>query len=64
MVHLVRNSLGYVCYKHRKEVAADLKLIYTAATEIEAELNLELFAEKWDAHYPPSARAGETIGCK
>jgi putative transposase len=28
MVHMVRNSLKYVSYKHRKEVAADLKLIY------------------------------------
>jgi len=57
MVHLVRNSLRYVCYKHRKEVAADLKLIYTAATEIEAELNLELFAEKWDTHYPTISKS-------
>jgi putative transposase len=33
-------------YKHRKEVCADLKAIYTAATEEEAELNLELLSEK------------------
>ncbi|GCE09267.1 IS256 family transposase [Dictyobacter aurantiacus] len=52
MVHMVRNSLRYVSHKHAKEVAADLKLIYTASTEGEAELNLELFAEKWDGQYP------------
>ena len=52
MVHLVRNSLKYVSYKHRKEVAADLKLIYSAGTEGEAQVYLELFAEKWDRQYP------------
>jgi putative transposase len=41
MVHMVRNSLKYVSYKHRKEVAADLKLIYGAATEAEAQEYLE-----------------------
>ena len=52
MVHLVRNSLRYVSYKHMKAVATDLKAIYSASTESEAEFNLELFAEKWDALYP------------
>ena len=51
MVHLVRNSLRYVSYKHMKQVATDLKAIYSASTEAEAELQLELFAEKWDARY-------------
>jgi len=37
IVHMVRNSLSYVSYKDRKAVAADLKTIYTAATETEAE---------------------------
>jgi len=45
MVHLVRNSLKYVNYKQRAEVAKDLKAIYSAATEAEAEFQLELFAE-------------------
>lgn len=52
MVHMVRNSLRYVSYKHRKELVADLKAIYRAATAEEAELNLELLAEKWDDTYP------------
>jgi len=51
LVHLVRNSLRYVSYKHMKEVATDLKAIYSASTEGEAELQLELFAEQWDARY-------------
>jgi len=52
MVHMVRNSLKYVSYKHRKAVAADLKLVYGAATEAEAQVYLDLFAEKWDRLYP------------
>jgi putative transposase len=57
MVHLVRNSLRYVSYKHMKEVATDLKAIYSASTEAEAEFNLELFAEKWDALYPSISKS-------
>ena len=57
MVHLVRNSLKYVSYKHRKAVATDLKAIYSAATESEAEFNLELFAEKWDQQYPTISKS-------
>ncbi len=45
IVHLVRNSLRYVCYKAHKAVASDLKLIYTASTEAEAEQQLMAFAE-------------------
>jgi putative transposase len=37
IVHLLRNSLSYVSYKDRKAVAADLKTVYGAATESEAE---------------------------
>ena len=57
MVHLVRNSLKYVSYKQRKAVATDLKAIYAAATEAEAEFNLELFAEKWDQQYPTISKS-------
>lgn len=60
MVHLVRNSLKYVSYKHRKEVAADLKLIYSAGTESEAGVYLELFAEKWDRLYPTISKMWHT----
>lgn len=57
LVHLVRFSLAYVSYKDRKAVAADLKLIYRAATVEEAGENLAAFAEKWDARYPSIARS-------
>jgi transposase-like protein len=40
IVHMVRNSLNYVPYKYRKEVAADLKKVYGAATEKQGEQTL------------------------
>ena len=52
IVHLVRHSLNYVGWKQRKEVARDLKTIYTAATDIEAEQRLAEFSLKWDAKFP------------
>jgi transposase-like protein len=57
MVHMVRNSLRYVSHKHMKEAATDLKAISSAATEMEAELNLELFAEKCDSLSPSKSLA-------
>lgn len=56
IVHLVRYSLNYVSWKRRKEVAADLRLIYAASTVDEAKARLTEFAEKWDAAYPPIAQ--------
>ena len=52
IVHQVRNSLNYVSYKHRKQVAADLKPIYQASTVEQGELKLDEFAAKWDGVYP------------
>jgi putative transposase len=57
IVHQVRNSLKYVSWKWRKEVAEDLKAIYTSATVEEAELNLEAFAKKWDAQLPTISKS-------
>jgi putative transposase len=57
IVHLVRNSLSYVSYKDRKAVAADLRLIYTASTEAEAEQHLVSFAETWDKQYPTISKS-------
>jgi hypothetical protein len=57
IVHLVRHSLNFVGWKQRKEVAADLKLIYRAATESEAEQRLDEFSLKWDAKFPMIAKS-------
>ena len=52
IVHMVRNSLKFVSWKQRKEVANDLKLIYQSATAEQAELELTAFEAKWDATHP------------
>ncbi len=57
IVHMVRNSLNYVSWKRRKEVAADLRRIYTAATVQEAELMLGEFEAKWDGEYLPIGKS-------
>jgi putative transposase len=51
IVHMVRNSLNFVPWKMQKEVAADLKLIYTASTVELAEQMLTEFEKKWDKDY-------------
>jgi len=58
IVHLVRHSLNYVPWKMRKAVAADLRLIYTAATAAQAEQALAAFALKW----MPTTRASVLPG--
>ena len=52
IVHLVRASLAYVGWKQRKEVAKDLREISHAATAFAAEMQLDLFAGKWDGACP------------
>lgn len=52
VVHLVRNSLKYVVWKDKKELAADLARVYRSVTISEAESHLLVFAEKWDKKYP------------
>jgi putative transposase len=51
IVHLVRASLNYVNWKERRRVAADLKAIYRAATERQAEQELTEFIGRWGDKY-------------
>jgi transposase-like protein len=57
IVHQIRNSLKYVSYKDRKELAGDLKPIYKASTEEEAMSALEGFETKWSKRYPQIAKS-------
>jgi putative transposase len=57
IVHLVRHSLSYVGWKQRKEVAVDLKTIYTSPTAAAAEQRLDEFGLKWDAKFPTIAKS-------
>jgi putative transposase len=56
IVHLIRNSLNYVPWKDRKELAADLKAIYNAPNEQAAEQALVTFEQTWNPLYPSVAQ--------
>jgi len=60
LVHMMRHSLSYVGWKERQEVANDLKPIYRAATEPEAERALKAFEQKWDRKYPSISKSWRT----
>ena len=57
IVHQIRNSLKFVSYKDRKDLVADLKPIYQAATEDEAQEALDAFDTKWSKQYPQIAKS-------
>ena len=72
IVHMVRNSIKFVPWKATapplapylrpvgkdyKAVTKDLKQIYQSATEEEALLALEQFAERWDKQYPQISKS-------
>ncbi len=57
IVHMVRNSLNYVGWNKRKEVAADLRMVYSAATLAEAEMALLDFEQQWNEAYPSIAKS-------
>jgi putative transposase len=56
IVHLVRASLNYVTWKERKHVATDLKAIYRAPTERQAEQELTEFIARWGNKYQAIGR--------
>jgi len=59
IIHMIRNSLKYVSYKDRKQVAESLKKIYQAATEEQARIELDKFSEIWDDKYPLISKSWE-----
>ena len=59
IVHMVRNTLKYVSYKHRKEFAQDLRSIYHAPDEQTAYARMLEVQEKWDKVYPGAMQRWE-----
>ena len=57
IVHQVRNSLKYVPYKDRKEVAQTLKDIYQSNDLIQAEKALNQLDLQWRAKYPSMVKS-------
>ena len=52
IIHVLRNTLRYVATKNQKEVAKDLKAVYSAPTEEAGLAELEKVEEKWGKKYP------------
>src|SRR5215470_8705511 len=52
IVHMIRNTLQHVSYKHKKQFASDLKTIYHAHDEQTGHKNMLEVKEKWDKIYP------------
>jgi len=59
IVHQIRNSLKHIPWKERKDVATDLKSIYTASSEKAAMEALESFGKKWDRKYSNISKSWE-----
>jgi len=57
IVHMIRGSLRFVTWKDKKQVAADLKKIYSSVTEEEAARALKQFGDSWDNKYPAIAKS-------
>ena len=52
IVHQIRSSLKFVSWKDRKAVAKDLKSVYSAHNEEDAQLALTNFNDIWGEKYP------------
>ena len=60
IVHMVRNSTKFVSYKDLKKLCADLKSVYSAATEKAGRQSLEEFGQKWNGKYPMIYKSWES----
>lgn len=59
IVHMIRSSTRFVSDKDIKAVCADLRSVYAAADEAQAQVGLAAFRQKWDNKYPEIAQAWE-----
>jgi len=57
IVHQIRNSLKYVKHENKKELAKDLKRIYTSSTAEQGFEVLVELEEKWGKKYPSAIRS-------
>ncbi len=60
IVHQIRSSLKFVSWKDRKEVAKDLKSVYSAHNEEDAQLALADFNDIWGNKYPNITASWQT----
>jgi len=57
IVHMIRTSVRFVSHKDIKKVCVDLRKIYSAADEQQAQLALEAFEQTWGSKYKEIAPA-------
>lgn len=60
VVHQIRNTLKYVNWRDKKELAKDLKSIYGSATIKQAETAMNDFEIKWQDKYPYAVKSWRT----
>ena len=60
IVHQIRSSLKFVSWKDRKAVARDLKSVYSALNEEDAQLALTDFNDIWGKKYPNITASWQT----
>jgi putative transposase len=60
IVHQIRSSLKFVSWKDRKAVAKDLKSVYSALNEEDAQLALIDFNDIWGKKYPNITASWQT----
>ncbi len=59
VIHQIRNTMRYVVWKDKKELAYDMKQIYTAPTKEAAKASLENFKKKWNSKYSYAIKSWE-----
>jgi transposase-like protein len=60
VVHQIRNASRYVVWKDKKQFAADLKTVYTAADKDLAWTALEALEATWGKKYPHAIKSWKT----
>jgi transposase-like protein len=60
VVHQIRNASRYVVWKDKKQFAADLKTVYTAANKDLAWTALEALENTWGKKYPHAIKSWKT----
>lgn len=60
IVHQIRSSLKFVSWKDRKAVAKDLKSVYSALNEEDAQIALTEFNDIWGNKYPNITASWQT----
>ena len=62
VIHMLRNSFGYVNYNDLKKFSSDLRAVYNAPNETVVLSELENIKEKWEKNIPMQLATWKRIG--